>query len=216
MIRKERLGHPQTVLVVGLALFALSMVMLNSKLYQTSSPDQEEWLLPKEKSARTFPVGKCPLGNDPEFIYPVPEGVEKSEVWRYSSKGLYWQKCDNLFWKFVYYNETISELRNITSKISDTICAKLKSKNYSKLCTLFSKTFSNTLTDAIQLLHDGTVYAITGDIPLMWLRDSAAQVSSIHVLNLFIYLVIYFFKYTFLFLTCFVLLCFVLNRCLYL
>jgi meiotically up-regulated gene 157 (Mug157) protein len=42
---------------------------------------------------------------------------------------------------------------------------------------MFRKTYPNTLETTVQMLHDGTTFVITGDIPLMWLRDSAAQVN---------------------------------------
>ena len=41
---------------------------------------------------------------------------------------------------------------------------------------LFRNTFRNTLATTVRPQDDGTVYVITGDIPAMWLRDSAAQV----------------------------------------
>ena len=42
---------------------------------------------------------------------------------------------------------------------------------------VFEACFTNTLATTMETLDDGTVYLVTGDIPAMWLRDSAAQVS---------------------------------------
>jgi uncharacterized protein len=47
---------------------------------------------------------------------------------------------------------------------------------FPRLPKLFADTFSNTLTTTLQPQQDGSVFVITGDIPAMWLRDSAAQV----------------------------------------
>jgi uncharacterized protein len=47
---------------------------------------------------------------------------------------------------------------------------------YPRLAQMFANTFSNTWTTTLQQQNDGSVFVITGDIPAMWLRDSAAQV----------------------------------------
>jgi uncharacterized protein len=45
-----------------------------------------------------------------------------------------------------------------------------------KLSLFFKHCFPNTLQTTVKRLEDGTTFVITGDIPAMWLRDSAAQV----------------------------------------
>lgn len=45
-----------------------------------------------------------------------------------------------------------------------------------KIQGLFENCFSNTYETTIRPQDDGTTFVITGDIPAMWLRDSAAQV----------------------------------------
>lgn len=40
----------------------------------------------------------------------------------------------------------------------------------------FNAAFANTLTTTVKRQSDGTTFLLTGDIPAMWLRDSAAQV----------------------------------------
>lgn len=45
-----------------------------------------------------------------------------------------------------------------------------------KLHDLFANCYVNTYTTTLQKQDDGTTFVITGDIPAMWLRDSAAQV----------------------------------------
>lgn len=45
-----------------------------------------------------------------------------------------------------------------------------------KVQTLFENCFSNTYETTLKTRDDGSVFVITGDIPAMWLRDSAAQV----------------------------------------
>ena len=47
---------------------------------------------------------------------------------------------------------------------------------YSQLGKLFADTFSNTWSTTLRPKPDGSTFVITGDIPAMWLRDSAAQV----------------------------------------
>lgn len=41
---------------------------------------------------------------------------------------------------------------------------------------MFEKCFTNTLLTTMKAMPDGTTFVVTGDIPAMWLRDSAAQV----------------------------------------
>ncbi|MGE8081279.1 glycoside hydrolase family 125 protein [Peribacillus loiseleuriae] len=45
-----------------------------------------------------------------------------------------------------------------------------------KVQAMFENCFSNTFETTIRPQDDGTTFVITGDIPAMWLRDSAAQV----------------------------------------
>ena len=44
---------------------------------------------------------------------------------------------------------------------------------YPKLGHMFRNMLDNTLSSTIQRQPDGTTFVITGDIPAMWLRDSA-------------------------------------------
>ncbi|MDQ6419740.1 extracellular solute-binding protein [Paenibacillus sp. LHD-117] len=45
-----------------------------------------------------------------------------------------------------------------------------------KIAGMFENCYINTLQTTIERKEDGTTFVITGDIPAMWLRDSAAQV----------------------------------------
>ena len=45
----------------------------------------------------------------------------------------------------------------------------------SKIAVMFENCISNTLQTTIKVLDDGSIFVITGDIPAMWLRDSACQ-----------------------------------------
>lgn len=55
----------------------------------------------------------------------------------------------------------------------DQICTRLMA--HPKLDTMFRNCFLNTLETTLHLEND-EVFVVTGDIPAMWLRDSAAQV----------------------------------------
>ncbi len=52
---------------------------------------------------------------------------------------------------------------------------KDKLQGQDRLSRLFEKCYTNTLHTTVRELADGSTYVITGDIPAMWLRDSAAQ-----------------------------------------
>ena len=89
-------------------------------------------------------------------------------------------------------DEVISRYEpRLTASQIERVCSILDSKGHSKLSSLFRKCFPNTLETTTQVLTDNTTYVITGtkfsiflekfkillgDIDLMWLRDSSAQV----------------------------------------
>lgn len=58
----------------------------------------------------------------------------------------------------------------------DSVCSKLE-KYDPKLAQLYRNCYPHTINSTIQELEDGSIFVITGDIPAMWLRDSAAQVN---------------------------------------
>lgn len=55
-------------------------------------------------------------------------------------------------------------------------CKKIE-KHSPKLASLYRNCYPNTLETATEILPDGKVFVLTGDIPAMWLRDSTAEVS---------------------------------------
>ncbi len=58
----------------------------------------------------------------------------------------------------------------------DEYCKKIE-KYSPKLASLYRNCYPNTLETATEILPDGKVFVLTGDIPAMWLRDSTAEVS---------------------------------------
>ena len=50
-----------------------------------------------------------------------------------------------------------------------------KAKDYPELMDLFVTCYTNTLDTTVKRMENNTTHVITGDIPAMWLRDSAAQ-----------------------------------------
>lgn len=52
-----------------------------------------------------------------------------------------------------------------------------KLEKYPKLRQLYKNCYANTMRTALRKCEDGTYFVLTGDIPAMWLRDSAAQVT---------------------------------------
>lgn len=50
-----------------------------------------------------------------------------------------------------------------------------KAKDHQDLYEVFVTCYTNTLDTTVKRMEDGSTHVITGDIPAMWLRDSAAQ-----------------------------------------
>lgn len=72
---------------------------------------------------------------------------------------------------------TPREDQDISPSIYDMIDrVNKRMPDYPELNQMFKNCFTNTMATTIQRKEDGTTFVITGDIPAMWLRDSAAQV----------------------------------------
>ena len=70
--------------------------------------------------------------------------------------------------------QQLSERDSIKELVED-VKNKLK-KEAPELGAMFEACFKSTLETTIKQKEDGTTFVITGDIPAMWLRDSACQV----------------------------------------
>ncbi len=68
------------------------------------------------------------------------------------------------------------DIPSILLQKADEITDKLKVK-YPELAPFFKGCFLNTIETTVTKLDDGGYFVITGDIPAMWLRDSAAQLT---------------------------------------
>ncbi|MBR0534892.1 MAG: glycoside hydrolase family 125 protein [Clostridia bacterium] len=68
------------------------------------------------------------------------------------------------------------EIPAILLQKADEITNKLQAK-YPKLAPFFKGCFLNTIETTVTKLDDGGYFVITGDIPAMWLRDSASQLT---------------------------------------
>ncbi len=68
------------------------------------------------------------------------------------------------------------EIPKILLEKADEITAKLEEK-YPQFAPFFKGCFLNTIETTVTKLDDGGYFVITGDIPAMWLRDSASQLT---------------------------------------
>lgn len=69
----------------------------------------------------------------------------------------------------------MTDIPQILLKKADELEQKT-GERYPALKPLVKQCFLNTIETTVQKLEDGSYFVITGDIPAMWLRDSAAQV----------------------------------------
>ena len=67
----------------------------------------------------------------------------------------------------------------LESPAIDAVVARVRatlSDSHPQIAEIFEGCFRNSLDTSVTLEPDGTTFVATGDIPAMWLRDSAAQV----------------------------------------
>lgn len=73
-------------------------------------------------------------------------------------------------------NTIPDSMKNLIARV------KKELQNDPKIGRMFETCYTNTITSTVKRMEDGTVHVITGDIPAMWLRDSAAQIKPYMVL----------------------------------
>lgn len=72
----------------------------------------------------------------------------------------------------VFIKENYPVIQDTIRKISERFDGEDR-----KIAKVFETCISDTIQKTIHILEDGSVFVITGDIPAMWLRDSACQLT---------------------------------------
>ena len=70
--------------------------------------------------------------------------------------------------------KTIKDHYPAIDKLIDRVYSALPDQDR-RLADIFKNCISDTLQRTIEFLDDDSVFMLTGDIPAMWLRDSACQ-----------------------------------------
>lgn len=60
---------------------------------------------------------------------------------------------------------------------ADRLTARIAEQLGDEVAAIFRRCYLDTLEKTIELLPDGSAFVVTGDIPAMWLRDSATQLT---------------------------------------
>lgn len=122
--------------------------------------------------------------DEPFYLFPPPEGTPRDQLWRYQSNGVFWERQDDVFWDIrraldnqVLRFDPPSIVPEVVYQEVRRVCDVLNRAGRQRLCRLFTLAYPYTLEKTTFPLHDGTTYVITGDIKLMWHRDSCAQVN---------------------------------------
>lgn len=68
-------------------------------------------------------------------------------------------------------------MAHMNEHLVDEVVEAIRQRTDDDVAALFANCFANTLSTTMTRLSDGTVFMVTGDIPAMWLRDSAAQLT---------------------------------------
>lgn len=68
------------------------------------------------------------------------------------------------------YLSSLASVKKLITEVKEIL-----NKKHLKVGGLFERCYSNTLETTVSFEKDGSVFVITGDIPAMWLRDSAWQ-----------------------------------------
>jgi meiotically up-regulated gene 157 (Mug157) protein len=117
---------------------------------------------------------------EPQFAYssptdlrPVPAGVDAVERWRYDSDGVYWTEKDEFFSHFMAHREELKEFPSAMSQEIQRLCGEAQDD---QVCRMLQKNYPDTWTKSMTFLNDSTAYIVTGDINMMWMRDSVAQI----------------------------------------
>lgn len=67
-------------------------------------------------------------------------------------------------------------------RLIEAVSIRMEKVQRPKLARMFRECFTNTYQKTIKRMEDDSTFVITGDIPAMWLRDSAAQVKTYLIL----------------------------------
>lgn len=138
-----------------------------------------------ELSKMTYGHATLAPGQENLFLYDIPKGVKREHLWRYRSNGIFWNNLDDPLYR--NFHQQIMEMKlrqgqasilpEVVQNQHKDVALKLVNAGLNRLALLWTNAYPFTLEQTTFPLADGTTYIITGDIELMWHRDSCAQVN---------------------------------------
>lgn len=180
-LKKSR-GHLEFLCLMIMSSFLLN-VMLTRHLYQCSLLEhlQNKTSINGERSSdnRISPIERSTkaLAQLKHLLESVRSPGDPPWIWKPSRQypSVPYQPSTLVNQTIPKPLSNITDLPQVVTDEVSRVCQRLKRAHAAggKIwCQLFNKSYSDTLATTTTLLDDNSTFIITGDIDLMWLRDS--------------------------------------------
>lgn len=180
-LRKVSINLESLCVMIGISFMLNISFMIYSNQHSSSGLKQLEIHEKSEDSNNdiisTIERSRKALEKLKMLLSSVASPNDRPWIWKPTKRypSVPYQPSSHLNQSSLKISYNITDLPQSVTNEVNRVCQRLKEANNASgeiWCKLFNNTYTDTLLRATSIVDDKSTYIITGDIDLMWLRDS--------------------------------------------